>query len=112
MQKLRRQPRLSVTVRRFRTRKSCCHVTAIPQAGIAAPTLTVMQGFRSKKRLLRASPLPFRGILCILQILPFPAFGARARIEPGYGAWKANALTTTPCQSQQCNVKMQYLNQM
>ena len=40
-------------VRRFRKRKSCWHVIAIPQASIAAPTLTVMQGFEAKKRLLR-----------------------------------------------------------
>ena len=40
---------LKRTVRRFRKRKSCCHVIAIPQAGIAAPTLTVMQGFQAKK---------------------------------------------------------------
>ena len=39
MQKSRRQPQSSVAVRRFCKRKSCCHVIAIPQAGIAAPTL-------------------------------------------------------------------------
>ena len=30
-------------------RKSCCHIIAITQAGIAAPALTVMQGFQAKK---------------------------------------------------------------
>ena len=38
-----------VTVRRFRKRKICCHAIAISQAGIAAPTPTVMQGFQTKK---------------------------------------------------------------
>ena len=58
VQKSRRQPQSSVTVRRFRKRKSCCHVIAIPQAGISAPTLTVMQGFQAKKRLLHAFSFP------------------------------------------------------
>ena len=49
IQNLRRQPQSSVTVRRFRKRKSCSHVIAISQAGIAAPTLTAMQGFQGKK---------------------------------------------------------------
>ena len=50
MQKSRRQLQWSVTVRRFHKRKSCCHVIAIPQAGISAPTLTVMQGFEAKEK--------------------------------------------------------------
>ena len=54
MQMSCRQPQSGVTVRRFCKRKSCCHVIAIPQAGIAAPTLTVMQGFHAKKRLPHA----------------------------------------------------------
>ena len=37
-------------VRRLRKRKSWWHVIAIPQASIAAPTLTVMQGFKAKKK--------------------------------------------------------------
>ena len=49
MQNLRREPHLSVTVRRFRKLKSCCYVIAIPQAGIPTLTLTVMQGFKAKK---------------------------------------------------------------
>ena len=49
MQNLCRGPHSSVTVRRFRKQKSYCHVIAIPSAGIAAPTLTVMQGFEAKK---------------------------------------------------------------
>ena len=112
MQKSRRQPQLSLTVRRFRKRKRCCLVIAIPQAGIAAPTLTVMQGFPAKKRLLHASPFPFHGIPSIFRILPFHTFGARARIEPGYDGWKASVLTTTLRQSQQCSVKMPHLNQV
>ena len=36
-------------VRRLHKRKSCWHVIAIPQASIAAPTLTVMQSFEAKK---------------------------------------------------------------
>ena len=34
------------------------------------------------------------------------------RSEPGCDGWKVNALTTTLRQSQQCYVKMPYLNQM
>ena len=49
MRKSRTQPQSSVTVRCFRKQKSCCHVIAIPQAGIAAPTLIVAQGFQEKK---------------------------------------------------------------
>ena len=49
VQNLRRELHSSVTVRRFRKQKSCHHVIAIPQAGIAAPTLTGMQGFEAKK---------------------------------------------------------------
>ena len=57
MQKSCRQLHSSVTVCRFCKRKSCCNAIAIPQAGIAAPTLTVMQGFEAKKRMLRAFPI-------------------------------------------------------
>ena len=35
---------------RFRKRKSCCHVIAISQAGVAAPNQTLMQGFEGKKK--------------------------------------------------------------
>ena len=49
MQKSCREPQSSETVCCFLKRKSCCHVITIPQAGIAAPTLTVMQGFQAKK---------------------------------------------------------------
>ena len=67
-----REPHLSVTVRRLRERKSCWHVIAISQASIAAPTLTVMQGFEAKKD-------------CFV------------RIEPGYDGWKLNTITITLC---------------
>ena len=49
VQNLRRELHQSVSIRRFRKQKSCCHVIAIPQAGIAAPTLTLMQSFEAKK---------------------------------------------------------------
>ena len=49
MQKSRRQPQSNVPIRRFCKRKSYCHVIAIPHAGIAASTVTVMQGFQAKK---------------------------------------------------------------
>ena len=45
-------------VRRLRKQKSCWHVIAFPQASITASTLTVMQGFEAKKRLLRAYFFP------------------------------------------------------
>ena len=39
-------------------RKSCFHGIAISQAGIAAQTLTLMQGFEEKKKKMqRKSPL-------------------------------------------------------
>ena len=99
-----REPHSSVTIRRFRKRKSCCHVIAIPQAGIAALTLTVMQGFKANKKLLRAYPFPLR-------IVPFQAIAAQARIKPGCGGWKLSMITTTLRILQQCNDKMSDLNQ-
>ena len=51
MQKSRGQPQSSVMLRRFRKRGNCCHVIANPQAGIAAPTLAVMQGSQAKKKI-------------------------------------------------------------
>ena len=51
MQNLRREPHSSVTVRLFRNQKSCCHV-------IAAPTLTVMQGFEAKKKIALCISFP------------------------------------------------------
>ena len=98
-------------VRHFRKRKSCWHVIAIPQAGIAALTLTVMQGFEAQKRLLRTFPFPFLRSLSIFHMLPFQAFVTEALVEPGCDGWKANVLTTRLRQSIQCSVKMLYLNQ-
>ena len=92
---LRREPHSIVTVRRFRKRKNCCHVIAIAQAGIADPTLTVVQGFKAKKRLLHAFAFPLRHTASILRIHPFHAFVTQARIEPGCDGWKAKVLTTT-----------------
>ena len=99
-------------VRCFRKRKSCCHEIAIPQARIAAPTLTVMQGFQAKKRLLRAFPFPVLHTASTLRIRLFHMFATQARIESGCDGWKANVLTTILCSSQHCNDKMSYLNQM
>ena len=96
----------------FRKRKSCCYVIPIPQAGIAATTLAVMQGFQAKKGLLRAFPFPLLRTVSIPHILPFHAFVAQAQIEPACDGWKAKALPTTLRSSQQCNCKMSYLNQM
>ena len=88
-------------VRRFCKRKSCCHVIATPQARIAAPTLTVMQGFpAAKKTLLCAFPVSLLRTASIFHMLPFQAFITQAQIEPGYDGWKANVLTTTPRSSQ------------
>ena len=112
MQKSRRQPQSSVTVRRFRKRKSCWHVIAISQALIPAPTLTEMQGFQANKRMLRASPFPLLHTASILRVLPFHDFVTRARIEPVCNGWEAHAITTRLCQTQRCNIKMLYLNQM
>ena len=112
VQNLRREPHSSITIRRFHKRKSCCHVIAIPQAGIAAPTLTVMQGFKANKRLLCAFPYPFLRVASILRIHPFHAFATQARIDPGCSGWKPSTITTTLRSLQQCNDKMSYLNQM
>ena len=70
-------------VHRLRKQKSYCHVIAIPQASIAAPTLTVMQGFEAKKRLLGACPSPLLHTASILHIIPFHAIATHVRIEPG-----------------------------
>ena len=71
-------------VRRFCKQKSCCCVIAIPQAGIAAPTLAVMQGYQAKKRLLRTFPFSLlrTGTASTLRIVPFHAFVTQARTEP------------------------------
>ena len=112
IQNLCRQPQWSVTVRRFRKQKSCCLVIAIPQAGIAPPTLAVMQAFQAKKRLLGACSFQSPRTASILHILPFHAFVTQARIQSWCDGWKMNALTTTLHSSQQCSSKMSYLNQM
>ena len=112
MQKSRRQPQSSVTVRRFRKLNSCCHIIAIPQAGIAAPTLTVMQGFQANKKIAPCFSFPFLSTASILLMLPFPVFVTQVRIKSGFDGWKVNALTTTLGQLQQCSAKMPYLNQM
>ena len=71
MQKLLTQAAaIGVMVCCFHKRKSWCHVIVIPQAGIAAPTLTVMQGFQAKKRLLCTFPFPPLSTASIRRILP------------------------------------------
>ena len=114
IQNLRRGPHESVTVRRFRKQKSCCHKIAIPQADIVAPTLTVMQGFKAKKRLLRAFTFLLLHTVTLLHILPFHTFVTQTRIEPGCEGWKTNILTTTLHSLQQYSCKMSkaYLNQI
>ena len=92
--------------------KSCCHVIAIPQAGIAAPTLTVMQGFKAKKKIIRAIPSLILHTASILRILPFHAFTPQVGIEPGCEDWKLSAVTTTLRSLHQLIDKMSYLNQM
>ena len=73
MQKSPRQPQSSVMVRRFLKRKSCCHIIAFPQAGIAAPTLIVMQGFEAKKD-CSVHFLSHSKYCVYTPILPFHAF--------------------------------------
>ena len=99
IQKSRKQPQSSV---RIRKQKSCCQVIAIPRTDIATPTLTVMQGFQAKKRLLRTFPFPLLHIASILRVLPFAyhAFVTQARFITGCGGLKANAFTTRPRKSQ------------
>ena len=99
--KLRRQPQSSITIRHFCKRKSCCHVIVISQAGIVAPTLTLMQGFQGKKE--RAVHL--------LSHFSF-SFLNPPRISIDRDGWKKHALTTRLHQSQRCHIKMPYLNQM
>ena len=112
VQNLCREPHSSVTVRCFCKRKSCCHVIVIPQAGIATPTLTVMQGLEAKKRLLRAFPSQFLRTASILRILSFHTFATQARIEPGCSGWKLSTITTTLRSLQQYYDKMLYFKQM
>ena len=64
------------------------HVIAIPQAGITAPTPTVMQGFEAKKRLIHVTPSLILRTASTLSILPFHAFAPLAGIKTGYNNWK------------------------
>ena len=88
------------------------HVIAIPQAGIAVPTLTVTQGFEAKKRLIYATPSSILRIASILCILSFHAFAPLAGFEPGCDGWKLSAVTITLRILLQFTDKMLYLNQM
>ena len=91
----------------------CCekllHVIAIPQAGIAAPTLTVVQGFKAKQVVPCISYPDPASLLCNL---PFHAFAPQTQIEPGCDGWKPTTVTTTLHSLQQDDEKMSYLNQM
>ena len=75
-----------------------------PQAGIAAPTLTVMQGFEAKKDSLCISfQVP---AYCITHAQP------NRVSNPGVEGWKLSTIPTTLPSLQQCRDKMSYLNQM
>ena len=85
------------------------HVIAISQAGIAAPTVTLMQGFKAKKIVPCIS---YSNPLSLLHNLPFHTFAPQTRIEPGCDGWKPTTVTTTLRSLHQHNEKMSYLNQM
>ena len=57
VQNLRREPHSRVMVRRFHKRKSCCHVIAIPQAGIC-PNPDCNATFSSKKKVCSVHSFP------------------------------------------------------
>ena len=73
-----------------------------PQAGIAALTLTVMQGFEAKKdsyeHLLPGSCITFAQPIC--------------EANPGAEGRELSVLTTKPPSLQHSSDKMLYLNQM
>ena len=77
---------------------------AISQAGIAAPTLIVMQGFQGSVHLLSHS--------LVLREFPFSVYGIRARIELDCDGEKTHALTTRLHQTRCRRIKMSYVNQM
>ena len=85
------------------------HVIAISRAGIAAPTLTVMQGFKAKKVVPCIS---YPDSASLLRDLPFHAFAPHMRIKPGCDVWKPTTVTPTLYSLQQHGEKMSYLNQM
>ena len=91
----------------------CCekllHITAISQAGIAAPTLTVMQRFKAKKVV---PCIPYLNFASLLRNLPFHTFAPQTRTKPGCVGWKPTTVTTTSCSLHQHNEKMSFLNQM
>ena len=81
VQNLRREPHSSVTVRRFRKLKGCCHVIAIPSGWHSCPNLTVMQSFEVKK-------------VSFVHLLPsfwklYHTCTTHLRIEPGCGGLRA-----------------------
>ena len=90
----------------------CCekllHVIGISQAGIAAPTLTVMQDFKAKKIV---PCIFFPDPASTLRYLSFHAFALQTRIEPGCDGWKPSAVTITLRSLQHFADKMSNLNQ-
>ena len=60
-----------------------------------------MQGFKAKKILLCALPSPFLHTAPILRIIPFHAFAAQARIEPGGAV--VGSLAQLPLHYAACN---------
>ena len=92
VQNLHREPHSSIIVRRFHKQKSCCHIIAIPQAGIAAPTLTVNARFWSKK----GCSLHFLSQSCVLRLYSVFFHSTHSqpkqRFEPGCGGWKMSTI--------------------
>ena len=68
------------------------HVIAISHAGIAAPTLTVLQDFEAKKIVLC---IFFPNPASTFRNVSFHAFALQMRIEPECDGWKPSAVTTT-----------------
>ena len=89
--------------------KKLLHLIAISRAGIAAPTLTVMQGFKAKKVVPCIS---YPNSASLLRNLPFHTFAPQTQIEPGCDGWEPATVTTTLRSLHQHNEKMSYLNQM
>ena len=78
---------------------------AIPQTGIAAPTLTAMQGFEAKKK---KDPCMFFPYSSILRLLTFLAFALPAGVEPGCDGYNLSAVNITLRRLHQPIGKMSY----
>ena len=84
------------------------HVIAIFQAGIAAPTLTVLQDFEAKKIV---PCIFFPNPASTIRYLSFHTFALQTRFEPGCDGWKPSAVTTTLRTLQHFADKISYFNQ-